>query len=171
MEEEYTLISKLELSNLKTEVANLKEELKSKGSSVANDLDFNFDVEGLAKKISENIKDNLKNDREYLIKELDVIKNLNKNTLDNILSRNNSLDNQLDSMVSTLSELIENLCSILDLLSKDRVDAETVKKMFDDFANEDRYVLEKLEDINLFMQNLRVLLSYVKHDDLRIERS
>ena len=146
------------------------------------DKDFisenNNDIAGL-------IKHEFMIENNKIMKYLEDIKELNKSTLDNLLINTKQLDDRLENMIDTISELVNTLSRTIDtfttsnefdlkmLASKiDKI--PLVQSQVDDFnnngANQKIDVKDKLQEILMFMKNLRVLLSYVKPNDMSMNK-
>ena len=170
MDDDYVLVSKDEVSKLKAEIVQLKKELKEKpDASVEPQIDVNELVSNLVQVLHEESQ----RERELILQNLNEIKDINKSTLDNLLTNTQKLDGQLEEMIDTISGLVENLSTIVTKFSKDKefnVD-ELIKKIKENSNVEiDEKLLQKLDEIDVFMKNLRILLSYVKPNDLKIEK-
>ncbi len=157
MEDNYELISKEELNDLRNKLAEFEKKKKSSGS-----LEENKEHTTILKKIDAERKE----DTKLILQKLDEIKELNKNTLSNVLDRTENLDNKLETVVKHLQELVV-------LLSNDITEIQDYKKEMREAGMEEidsERILTKLTDIETFMTNLRVLLSYVKPSDLTVEK-
>ena len=129
-----------------------------------------------------------KKEREALMESLNEIKDLNKSTLDNLLEKTRKLDERLEGMVNTTSKLVENLSNLINELiefkeNKGDNNFEDIKNAIleleykiDSHGNNssnsvaDDGIVEKLSEIEIFMKNLRTLLSYVKPSDMVLDK-
>lgn len=172
MEEEYILVSKDEMSKLKQEIARLKTELETKPKVSEIPVP---DTSEIVSKLIEVLHTESQKERELILQNLDEIKELNKSTLDNLLTKTQKLDGQLEDMVDTISTLVDSLSNVLDKFSSikdlDKLVPEKIIEMKNNNSETevDSKILEKLDEIDLFLKNLRILLSYVKPNDFRIE--
>lgn len=172
MEEEYILVSKDEMSKLKQEIARLKTELETKPKVSEIPVP---DTSEIVSKLIEVLHSESQKERELILQNLDEIKELNKSTLDNLLTKTQKLDGQLEDMVDTISTLVDSLSNVLDKFSSikdlDKFVPEKIIEMKNNNIETevDSKVLAKLDEIDLFLKNLRILLSYVKPNDFKIE--
>lgn len=185
MDEQYELISKRKIQEYKDEIAQLKEELEK--AKIENK---NTPKQEIQKQESVNIKEIIaqiqiesKQEREIITSQLEDIKDLNKKTLDNILNQNLEFTNRFEHLLETLKHLTSTLSEMLDELPNQNTTQITT--MFDEIKlslknNQNKYpienspdnleILAKLEEIEIFMKNLRILLSYVKPSDIVIDK-
>jgi len=193
MDEEYILVSKEAIKKYKEEISNLKKQLNQKPQNKEGDISNNsVDLGDVSNSLSVDVSNNvvtlikrefaLENDK--IIKHLEDIKELNKSTLDNLLTNTKQLDDRLENMIDTISELVNTLSKTIDsfttsnefdlkmLASKiDKI--PLVQSQIDNFqgGGASLEVKDKLQEILMFMKNLRVLLSYVKPSDMVINKA
>ncbi len=169
MEEDFELVSKQELMRLREENNKLKSNLENAPKTDKKaESQKNVDQNKLISNIIAALHEESKKERELIIENLTEIKDLNKSTLDNLLTKTQELDSKLEDMIDTVSHLVESLQKIVEKLTNFGSDEikEEIKKIQDlkldkslDKTN------SKLEDIDMFLKNLKVLLSYVKPND------
>jgi len=173
MDDEYELVSKEYVENLKKENLELKNKLKDLQSSVVIDKNINSNSKKTEDRFSEvifAIQEEAKKERELVLKELENIKELNEKSLTTTLSKSDDLEIRLEKMVDGMKEMVDSLSTIVDEIktqdsSKYELLAEKISTQINNDLKVDGEVAsiaKKLEDIDLFMKNLRVLLSYVK---------
>lgn len=174
MDEDFVLVSKEQLERLKKEKKELEEELNNRTNifSESNASEFGKYL----KIMTETLKDESKKEREVIISNLLEIKEINRSTLENVLDRTEKLDKKLENMIVNLIELIETLNTTLEELkgitenhNQSPINSELNPEMLENTQINER-VIEKLEEIETFMTNLRVLLSYVKPNDFKIDK-
>lgn len=167
MDDDYELVPKDLLSELKEENKKLKEELSKH--------EKHYESTKLLTPIVRAIQDEGKKERELILNHLREIKDLNKSTLTNIINKNDSLDNRLESLMGALDSLVDSLKEITAEIgdmgtehSKQATQelAESLERVISDSGIYN--VEEKLKEIEDFMTNLKVLLSQVKPDNMRI---
>lgn len=190
MEDDYELISKEYIQKLKDENLELKEknskleiELKKyKGNSNDNqDINNNKIDSDLTENSNLNnsdIKEIDQNKKQDIFKELNIIRELNEKILSAQLSKSTDLDYKLDQIITSMKSTLESLGVVINEISDvsdlklniiiDKISKETIKplKIEDNMKSFE----QKLKDVDLFMQNLRVLLSYVKPTDITIDK-
>lgn len=164
MDEDYILVPKDEVSNLKAEIKKLKKELDEKPEA---QIEPQININEFVGKLVEVLHEESQKERELIINNLNEIKDLNKSTLDNLLTKTQKLDGQLEEMIDSVGDLVDTLSHVADKFSKNNNFDEIISKLQDtSIQNVDSQVLAKLDEIDVFMKNLRVLLSYVKPNDL-----
>lgn len=159
----------------------------SKSSSSQSKSSSN-DVDSIVSQVVEVMQNESKKEREALMESLNEIKDLNKSTLDNLLEKTRKLDERLEGMVNTTSKLVENLSNLINELiefkeNKGDNNFEDIKNAIleleykiDSHGNNssnsvaDDGIVEKLSEIEIFMKNLRTLLSYVKPSDMVLDK-
>ncbi|MCA9496197.1 MAG: hypothetical protein KC589_04605 [Nanoarchaeota archaeon] len=162
-DEEYELILKSELQSLKKENKELKEKLKN-----FKDIDDNSD-----KKIKSLSEKNID-----ISKEIQYIKDISKQTLDLIIEKNEHLETKFELTIESINEILGEMSKIVDEIPNEEKLFRIFKRVGDnrkaensDNKNTSQDKIEtKLEEISLFMKNLRMLLSYVKPRDITIEK-
>ncbi|MFW6285878.1 MAG: hypothetical protein ACOC16_01780 [Nanoarchaeota archaeon] len=179
MEDDYELISKQHIQDLRAENKKLKEELSLKDNLANNDS-----IKDLILELTNSIHGESQKERELILENLNEIKDLNKSTLDNLLENTQQLDSRLESTVNTISGLVSNLITLIDSLNDIKEHEEAVKKeetsnkshninfkdILEDNSQKNEYIIEKLLEIDVFIKNLRVLLSYIKPSNVTIEK-
>lgn len=188
MDDEYELISKEFLKQLKEDNKKLKEDNNRLKSKISGNNNKNLDIDDSKKEITNEKNKNdlssdneviniLKSEREEISKTLNEIRELNQRTLDNTLTRTEKIDQRLESMVDTMKELITNLSQVIEEMpnSNSSTGIEKYRELMVDMkktisngaGREDMIKIDKkLKDIEMFMTNLRVLLSYIKPVDV-----
>jgi hypothetical protein len=161
MDEQYELISKQSLSDLKEENKKLKEQLKNQNTTTKQEKNsfqeqFLVDIkEMLAKKHDE--------EKRELFTQLSEIKELNKTTLNNVLQKTQGLDLRLEDMIDTLKKLVSTMSEVIHETKGEEEDTLFEKEDVNSiYETEVAKIAIKLEDIETFMKNLRILLSYLE---------
>lgn len=167
MEDDYELISKQHLKALRDENAKLKLELQNGVKEQQNDNSK------LISEILDTIHEESKKERELIILNLNDIKDLNRTTLDNLLSKTQRLDDRFEKIIETMSGLVASLTELISNGPKDEENVnikELIEKItqLESASNVD--IMVKLDEIDSFLKNLRVLLSYVKPNDFVIDK-
>ncbi len=163
MEEQYELISKQTLLELREENKKLKEQLKNEKQLTTTDKN-EFQKQFLID-IKEMLEQKHEEEKKELFNELREIKEINKSTLDNVLQKTQSLDIRLEDMIETLQGLVSTMTELIEHNNEEKEDdlfKEEPIQGSEIFENEIAKVTVKLEDIETFMKNLRVLLSYLE---------
>lgn len=163
MEEQYELISKQTLLELREENKKLKEQLKNEKQLTTTDKN-EFQKQFLID-IKEMLEQKHEEEKKELFNELHEIKEINKSTLDNVLQKTQNLDIRLEDMIETLQGLVSTMTELIDHNNEEKEDdlfKEEPIQSSEIFENEIAKVTVKLEDIETFMKNLRVLLSYLE---------
>ncbi len=174
MDDDYELFSKRSIVELKEENKRLKLEATTKPTKIE------FNDNEIVSKITAALNEEGKIERDLITKSLNELKELNKSTLDNLITKTQELDDRLEGMIGSMAGLVETLKDIVDHSNENNnpqleLDLKEIKASIDVINS--RSELEgtgninmKLEEIDSFMKNLRVLLSYVKPNDLKIEK-
>ncbi|MEC8221065.1 MAG: hypothetical protein VX028_03240 [Nanoarchaeota archaeon] len=163
MEEQYELISKQTLLELREENKKLKEQLKNEKQLTTTDKN-EFQKQFLID-IKEMLEQKHEEEKKELFNELREIKEINKSTLDNVLQKTQNLDIRLEDMIETLQGLVSTMTELIEHNNEEKEDdlfKEEPIQGSEIFENEIAKVTVKLEDIETFMKNLRVLLSYLE---------
>ncbi|MEC8339984.1 MAG: hypothetical protein VXZ40_05125 [Nanoarchaeota archaeon] len=163
MEEQYELISKQTLLELREENKKLKEQLKNEKQLTTTDKN-EFQKQFLID-IKEMLEQKHEEEKKELFNELREIKEINKSTLDNVLQKTQNLDIRLEDMIETLQGLVSTMTELIDHNNEEKEDdlfKEEPIQSSEIFENEIAKITIKLEDIETFMKNLRVLLSYLE---------
>lgn len=183
MDEQYELISKSKIQEYKNEIAQLKEKLQKNSKKEVKSENKN-ENSLMFKEVITQIQKESAQEREIVLNQLEDIKDLNKKTLDNILSQNEQLTQKFENLLDTLRHLTSTLTEVVDELPSENTSQistllDEIKLSMkntnhnnneDRLSNSDPEVLAKLDDIETFMKNLRILLSYVKPNDIKIEK-
>lgn len=179
MEDEYELVSKSFLLDLKEENQKLKQEnLDLKNNSLKNEEPKLKEKNTQFSEIIFAIQQEAKKEKEEILNQLTQIKSINEKTLNNTLTKAESHDLRFEEMISTMKDLITSLNDILTEVGKSDSNEFKdilieIKKNLDNENNELKSVElinKQLKDIELFMVNLRTLLSYVKPNDLSLNK-
>jgi len=181
MEDDFELVSKEKIRGLREENKRLKKELESRPTIEESRTDDKKNQELVSQIIKELHKESTK-EREFILANLNDIKDLNKSTLDNLLIKTQDLDTQLEAIIDTFSNVIDSFKSIVDnnslqgsesndlkevITRLDLLSQNSVNSTHEDYnAN----ILNKLNEIDTFMKNLRILLSYIKPNDFTIDK-
>ena len=174
MDDDYVLVSKSQLERLKKDKENLELELKNR-QNLFQERDMS-EFQKYLKYMLQSIEQGSKKERDIIISNLLQIKEMNKSTLENVLDKTEKVDKKLESMITNLIDLIETLNFTIEELksmadnSKNFKDKTLNPDMLENFKINEA-VMKKLYDIDLFMKNLRVLLSYVKPSDFSINKN
>jgi len=165
MDDDFILVSKNEITTLRKENEELKKKIKEKPEPVVSQKQ-DIDIDDFVGKLVQVLHEESQKERELIIENLNEIKDLNRSTLDNLLTKTEKLDGQLEEMVDSISGLVDNLANIANKFSKTQNFDDLIKKIRDSPAQVSPEVIDKLDEIDVFMKNLRILLSYVKPNDL-----
>ncbi len=164
MDEQYELISKESLLKLKKENETLKAQLQnnSKKETKQNSKKQDLFLDEIRNILTQNQKD----EKELILKELTQIKEINKTTLSNVLQKTQSLDLRLEDMIETLQGLVSNISELIEKIPSSSFE-ELEEKIRESLSqNNSNLNIEgfntKLNDIETFMKNLRILLSYLE---------
>ncbi len=178
MEDEYELVSKSYLKDLKEENSKLKKKLDTLNSEREN-INSNKNKENRFSEIIFTIQEEAKKEREEILNQLNKIKDLNEKTLSSTLNKSELHDNKFEDMINTMKELISTLNDVVVEVSKNnlgefnqvltdiKINLENKNKSKSQDINS---ISKQLKDIELFMINLRTLLSYVKPNDLTLNK-
>jgi exonuclease VII large subunit len=164
MEDDFELISKQHLKDLRDENKRLKAELANAPKQVDNSK--------LISDILEAIHEESKKERELIIHNLNDIKDLNKTTLDNLLINTQNLENKFEKVIETMSSLVSSLSEMLENNFEGEKEEirELINKLMNFEPKNNLDIMIKLDEIDSFMKNLRVLLSYVKPSDYVVDK-
>lgn len=184
MDDEFELVSKAELkklreNNSKDNANNSKNnENKLKDSNNTSESK-NQEKTQISKEVLEQfreiIKQEQKLDRENLIQDLTHLKDLNKTTLSSVLERTDKLDTRIETLVNAISDLVKTVHELVEENSKEtQVDnSEIISKIESLKTNSKseqshKQIETKLEEIDEFMKNLKLLLSQIKPSDMNM---
>lgn len=163
---EKDLVSKLEKENLDLKIQVEKQFKELQKTNISNNSKL---IEEIIIAISnENQKE-----RNIIGVSLNEIKELNKNTLDNVILKTQNLEIQFEEMVKLLqsfsglvSELIEELRE--KNLSSEITEVKLLLTQNVKNTNSEDIKL-KLENIDKFMNNLKIFLAQIRPSDLKLE--
>ena len=166
MDDDYELVPKNLLQELKEENKKLKEQLDRREEHKEN-----TNISAITKSIQEESK----KEREIILQNLKEIKEINKSTLNNVVTKTSELDHKLESLVGTLNGLIGSLGDILEEF-KDHAGGnnseimDQLNKKLEELSMTNNYdsIDVKLKEIESFMNNLKLLLAQIKPSDMRI---
>ena len=186
-DEQYELVSKTTLKELRDENARLKKELseqKNKQPTQQKQQKKEVDSSSIEKILKNQLQEFEKNQKQLLSDEFEEIKELNKSTLNNVLSNSQNLNTKLSGIIETMQTLVENLSTLLEEVSQNssqnniEEQFSKIKKELLESLNssnndnqENEEVLTKLRDIETFMENLKLLLSQVKPSDMSMNKN
>ena len=198
MDDEYELVPKELIGELREENERLKNQVKELRQKNENE-DFSKDKkkgEDLFKEVIFTIQEESKKERKILFEELNKIKELNEKSLTISLSKSDQLELRLEKIVEEMKSMVESLSVVVEEMSSgENSKIEALFNKLNSHLNESKneneknssYVGEenldncdideklsnienKLEYLELFMNNLKVLLSYVKPTDFSIDK-
>lgn len=162
MDDDYELVPKDLVNELKEENRKLKEELGRRDEAIRT-------LKSEPKKTDEQGK----KERDEILAHLKEIKELNKSTLNNILSKDNEVENKISNLIDALNTLNHSLKELIEEVGKGSKDDEKIKELIERIdmqsLNFDK-IDKNMDDMNAFLNNLKVLLSYVRPNDLTIEK-
>ena len=173
MEDLYELVEKDIVKKLRDENLKLKEQVEKQYSELkkVNSSDNTKLISELVAAFNEQSK----KERASIVQTLNEIKELNRNTLNNVISETQNLENKLDNMVKTLQELIISISELTEEIVK-KDSASEVKNSLNNFLVEFQAsksnvnaenIEKKLEDLEKFMNNLKILLIQLKPGDIK----
>ncbi|MFP4401972.1 MAG: hypothetical protein ACLFPL_01970 [Candidatus Nanoarchaeia archaeon] len=196
MDEEFTLVSKQKIQEYENTISKLKEEVSHDNSQQFSKEDIQKIVESsnkktteeISKKVSELIEKSLSTQIEKVHTNLNYKSTPNKSedeTLKSILKEIQTLQSSTQSIEKSIktnhAETIKNLKLLVEYLKDtDTIDhinsvVDSIKThittTYESQVNEEQSdshleIIEKLQEIELFMTNLRVLLSYIKPSNI-----
>lgn len=174
MDDEYELISKSFIKSLRDENKKLKQELEIQKNKKQEIVEKNENETNkiLINDIILQISSEAKKEKEAIVTILNDIKELNKKTLDNTLTRTEAIDTKLESMIGTLKSLVSTLSTVVEELPKDKEKniSESLNELKQNSSQvEINNIYKKLEQIEFFMNNLKILLSQIKPTDMKIQ--
>jgi len=167
MEDEFQLISKADLQNLRDKVKNI-----NNNSSEVKTVEPKANNESLIKDIVKAIQDEGKKEREMILENLTHIKDLNKTTLTNVLDRTDKLDTRIGSLVDTIGELVGSIKDMVEDTGKNSMNKDlkeivaAMKKGDMPESSNNGEILEKLAEVETFMENLKILLGQIQPHDV-----
>ena len=183
MEDDYELVSKRFVTQLKEENAKLKSQI----DNIPENSSSPQDNSSLVQQIVEILHEESQKERELILENLGELKDLNKSTLDNVLTKTQQLDERLEGMVDTIEGLVEHLSNLVESVShfKGNFNVDSINEKLTKLSENpsipakmpvlpdnfnDSEIITKLNEISIFMENLRILLSYVKPADLSMDK-
>jgi ABC-type transporter Mla subunit MlaD len=167
MEDEFELVSKAELIKLREN--NSKPQL-TETINKTNNKTKQVQTQEISKDILEQfrtiIKEENKIEKEQIISDLSNIKDLNKTTLSNVLERTDKLDTRIETLVQAISELVKTVHELVeDNSDNSKTDNTQIINEIKNLKlndNSQEEIKQKLEQIDEFMNNLKILLSQIK---------
>lgn len=169
MDEEFILVSKEKIHKYETKIKELEEQLQNNNSP-----EFTIqDIEQLILKTEKNILTNLSEKPSQKQDNTEITELIIKNHKQ-LISNNEEIIKNLQLLVehledtSHLQEMLDNINEIKNKLSTEEIEKEDVETAELEVSH--LKILEKLQEIELFMSNLRILLSYVKPKNLEREK-
>ncbi len=173
MEDLYELVEKDIVKKLKEENLKLKEQVEKQYSELkkVNSSDNSKLISELVAAFNEQSK----KERASVVQTLNEIKELNRNTLNNVISETQNLENKLETMVKTLQELIVSISELTEEIVK-KDSANEVKNSLNNFLVEFQAsksnvnaenIEKKLDELEKFMNNLKILLVQLKPGDIK----
>ena len=179
MDDHYELVPKDLLRELKEENKKLKEELARKPKEPEQPQKID---KSLLSELKFMLSEHSKKQHEVLMDELSSIKEINSQNLQSLITKTADLDKRLENMVESLKSLIGDFSHLIedvsqskteeyeDIISKTVEELKKVQPQHNDDEIEQVVLMKKLDDIERFLTNLRILLSYVKPNDLVLEK-
>lgn len=178
MDDHYELVSKDELKKLRDENKKLKEELENKILLTSKTIEAPNN-RTLLNELRFILVEHSKREQQILVEQLTTIKNFNAENLNSLIEKTTSLDNRLETMVENLKSLLGDFSKLIEEVSHGKT--EENEKLIENLVSKlptnqnqhsdiDYAVMKKLEDIERFLTNLRILLSYVKPNSLTLEK-
>lgn len=173
MEDLYELVEKDIVKKLRDENLKLKEQVEKQYLELkkVNSSDNTKLISELVAAFNEQSK----KERASVIQTLNEIKELNRNTLNNVISETENLESKLDTMVKTLQELIVSISELTEEIVK-KDSASEVKNSLNSFLVEFQSsksnvnaenIEKKLDELEKFMNNLKILLIQLKPSDIK----
>lgn len=166
MEDDFELISKSELNALKEE----NEKLKTGSSSVEGLNKLN---PKLVEDLSALFVQEAKKERLFILKNLEEIKELNKQTLNNVLSRTETMEYKIEDLVETLSKLVETFSDAIK--GKPSNPNENTNSAIGEIKDSVSYldtnvrgITNKILEIEDFMHKLKTLLGQIKPNNMTL---
>lgn len=192
MDEEFTLVSKKKIQDYETKISELKEQLSQKNSHNISKEDIQEIIDNSTKKTTQTISDDIsKLVSDTLSSKIDKLhstvdsKDNYDETLKSIQKDISSLQSQTQSIEKSLkadhSETIKNLKLLVEHFQEtdsddyinrivDAIKTQVISTLDSESDNKESQshleIIEKLQEIELFMTNLRVLLSYIKPSNI-----
>lgn len=182
MDDDYQLIPKSVYENLKHENKLLQKQIDKYKSEFQ--IQENNTTQMVLDEIRGLFEKDVRSQRDAIMNGIAQIKELNQRTLDNVLSRETLIerkfegyDKKFDNVVSSFRELV---VSVTEMTHEISTNFNHLKNALQEFEKLDRsemawdaqkleYLEEKMNEVDLFMKNLRVLLSQIKPADMTRE--
>ncbi len=165
MDDEFILVSKNELDKLKQNTSTSQEtKTKENDKTKVEKPEISTDI---LKEFRKIIQEENKIEKEQLIQDLTHIKDLNKTTLSSVLERTDKLDTRIETLVEAISDLVKTVHELVEENTKENPHEEIISeikklKENDKTAADNIIITQKLEEIDEFMNNLKLLLSQIK---------
>lgn len=194
MEDEFELISKGELAKLREGIKTIKSsksasnsEKTQKSSEKTQENTQNSEDEentesptkidsNTIAEIIKTIQKEGQKDRDLIIENLTNIKDINKTTLKNLLERTDKLDTRIGSLVDTISELVGTVKDLIVDDTKKPEESEKTKEILTKVnaiglsqTSTNPKLLEKLNEIESFMNNLKILLGQIHPSEMQMK--
>ncbi|NQZ85271.1 MAG: hypothetical protein HRU03_06135 [Nanoarchaeales archaeon] len=173
MDDEFILVSKSELDSLKQnkqapQVTETKSESKNKIKDSSKKQEISTDILEQFRKI---IREENKIEKEQIISDLSNIKDLGKSTLSSVLEKTDKLDTRIETLVNAISELVGTVKDLVEEHPKDVQDNTAIINEIKNLKtnsseNSHKEIKQKLEEIDEFMKNLKILLSQIKPSNM-----
>lgn len=166
MDDEFELVSKAELTKLRE---NISKPQPAKTTKTQEDMSTKQEISvDVLEQFRTIIQQENKVEKEKLIQDLTHLKDLNKTTLSSVLERTDKLDTRIETLVGAISELVGTVKELIEdnTDGKDKKDdnKEIITEIKNLKLNDNSHdeIKQKLEEIDEFMKNLKLLLSQIK---------
>jgi hypothetical protein len=166
MDDEFELVSKAELTKLRE---NISKPQSAKTTKPEKDISTKQEISvDILEQFRTIIQQENKVEKEKLIQDLTHLKDLNKTTLSSVLERTDKLDTRIETLVGAISELVGTVKELIEdnTDGKDKKDdnKEIITEIKNLKLNDNSHdeIKQKLEEIDEFMKNLKLLLSQIK---------
>jgi hypothetical protein len=173
-EEEYELISKEILKNIRQENLALKSEL-TKTPFHYNGQDQTPDQ--FIHQMIEAFRKETKKDHDEFLVQVKEIKDITKSTLDNLLQKNLEQNQRLEQITTHFQDLIKTISEFVDYSAQENqanmkklLDAITTSVQENSFSAQST-IDTKLFEIQNFMNNLKTLLAQIKPAQMTLTNS
>lgn len=174
MDEEFILVSKQKIKDYETKIKELESQKQMNNSSVDKDFFESF-TQNLHSSIDSKLNvvtssfQGLDSSNQELKQILLDSKEFDRQKYEEIIQNLKLLVEHLEE-TSHLRDMLDSVHEIKSLVAKNK-SSEIVSNEKDSESELNQIqILEKLQEIELFMSNLRILLSYVKPKNLERER-
>lgn len=172
MDEDFELISKEVIKKIREENRKLKTKLgeTTKISGKKSKKETTKALTDIKKLIDEEAK----KERALILENLSEIKEINQKTLESVIKRTENLDNRLEEMIGTIGNLVDSLKDVIEEVSgKDatsKIDEilDEIKEAKAEPGPTEKIdeIKTKLQEIETFMNNLKLLLAQIKPGDM-----